>query len=139
MATAKMLNLEKTLERLAKVPAAMQAAAAAQLKVEVDGLVDAQKRAAPVDPQSDIPGNLRDSIHAYENPDRPLSYRIIVDAKDEDGKFIGSNIEHGHKARDGSHVPPQPSFFPTYRARKKGMKRRMLAASRKAAKQLFPE
>jgi hypothetical protein len=135
----KMLNLQKVLARLRRVPQAMQDAAAGQLKTEVDDLVAAQKRAAPVDESSPEAGKLRDSIHAYENPDRPLSYRIIADAKDDDGKFIGSNIEAGHRARDGTHVAGRPSFFPTYRARKKGMKRRMSAASRKAAQALFPE
>lgn len=134
-----MLNLARVLARLGKIPAAVTQAAGAQLKIEVDDLVEAQKRAAPVDPKSDNPGAFRDSIHSYENPDRPLSYRIIADAKDASGKPIGGNIEHGHKARDGSHVEAQPSFFPTYRARKKPMRRRLNAASRKALKQLYPK
>ncbi len=95
-----MLNLAKVTARLAKIPAQMKAAAAEQLKTEVDDLVAAQKRAAPVDPASPNPGALRDSIHAYPNPDRPLSYRIIADAKDAHGKFIAANIEQGHRARD---------------------------------------
>jgi hypothetical protein len=134
MATVK--GLEKVLRRYARLAPTQKSAVAKQLKAEVDDLVAAQKRAAPVDPNSDNPGKLRDSIHAYPNPDRPLSYRILADAKDEDGKFIGSNIEAGHRARDGSHVPARPSFFPTYRARKKGMRRRLMAASRAALKQL---
>jgi hypothetical protein len=125
MATVK--GLEKVLRRYARLAPTQKSAVAKQLKAEVDDLVAAQKRAAPVDPNSDNPGKLRD---------RPLSYRILADAKDEDGKFIGSNIEAGHRARDGSHVPARPSFFPTYRARKKGMRRRLMAASRAALKQL---
>jgi hypothetical protein len=134
---AKILNRQKLRARLAKIPKVVKDAAAKQLKVEVDDLVAAMKRAAPVDPKSDNPGAFRDSIHAYPNPDRPMSYRIIADAKDEHGEFIGGHIEHGHRAADGTHVPATPSFFPTYRARKRGMKRRMLAAGRKAAKQAF--
>jgi hypothetical protein len=136
---SKMLNLERVLAKLARIPAAVQASAEAQLIKEVDGLVAAQRAAAPVDEASPDPGAFRDSIHAYPNPDRPLSYRVIADAKDDTGKFIGGNIEHGHRARDGSHVPASPSFFPIYRARKKGMKRRMLAASRKTINQIFPK
>ncbi len=139
MADAKMLNLERVKARLRAVPAAMQKAAASQLKIEVDDLVAADKRAAPVDDASENPGNFRDSIHAYKNPHRPLSYIVIADAKDKDGKFIGANIEQGHRARDGTHVPGRPSFWPTYRARRAGMKRRMAAKSRAAAKTLFPE
>lgn len=137
MATAKIVGRAKLRARLAKIPKAVRDAGARQLKVEVDDLVAAQKRAAPIDPRADDPGAFRDSIHAYPNPDRPLSYRIIADAKDADGKFIGAHIEHGHRAPDGTHVPAQPSFFPTYRARKRGMKRRITAAARKAAKLAF--
>lgn len=136
---AKMLNLEKVLARLAKVPDAVKDAVAERLQTEVDDLVAAQKRAAPVDKASPDPGKFRDSIHAYPNPDRPLSYRIIADAKDDKGNFIGAHIEHGHRTPSGTHVPASPSFFPTYRARKKPMKRRIAAASRKALKQLYPK
>ncbi len=135
---SKMVNLERVLARLAKIPKAVQDAAEAQLRKEVDGLVAAQKAAAPDDPKTG--GSvIRDSIHAYPNPDRPLSYRIINDAKDEDGKFIAGNVEYGHRARDGSHVPATPSFWPIYRARKKGMKRRMAAVSRKKINEIFPK
>lgn len=135
---AKMTNLERVLARLAKVPDAIKKAAANQLVIEVSELVAAQKRAAPVDEKSDNPGALRDSLHFYENPRRPLSYIILGDAKDEAGKFIGSNVDAGHRTKDGQHVPGAHFFFTTYRARKKPMRRRLLAASRKAAKAAFP-
>lgn len=135
---AKVSNLERVLARLAKVPASIKEAAARQLLTEVGDLVAAQKRAAPVDDGSDNPGALRDSLHFYENPRRPLSYIILGDAKDEDGKFIGSNIDAGHRTKDGKHVPGAHFFFTTYRARKKPMRRRLSAASRKAAKAAFP-
>lgn len=133
MATVK--GLDKVLARFKRLPERQVQAVGKQLKTEVNDLVSAMQRAAPVDPQSKDPGNFRDSIHSYPNPDRPLSYRILADAKDEDGKFIGSNIEFGHRARDGSHVPGRASFFPTYRARKKPMRRRLMAASRRALKE----
>lgn len=136
---AKMLNLERVLARLAAVPEAIREAVEAQLRAEASELVAAQQRNAPVDETSDNPGELRDSIHFYRNPDRPLSFRILADAKDDDGKFIGSNVESGHRARDGSHVPARPFFFPTYRARKRAMKRRLSDAAVKAAKRAFPE
>ena len=138
MADAKMLRRERMRQRFAKLPTAMRADVGAQLKTEVDDLVAAQRRAAPVDKTAKEPGQFRDSIHAYPNPDRELSFRIIADAKDENGDPIGGKIEHGHRARDGTHVAAVPSFFPTYRARKKGMKRRVAAAGRKSVKRLFP-
>ncbi len=139
MADRRMKNLDRVLAKLRKVPVSVQGAVGAKLKVEVDDLVAAQRRAAPVDEKAKNPGNFRDSIHGYPNPDRPLSFRILADARDEDGKFIGSNIEQGHRAVDGTHVAGRPSFWPTYRARKKGMKRRLSASGSKALRQVFPK
>jgi hypothetical protein len=140
LADARVLRSRRLLN-LRQIPVSVRRAVAAQLATEVDGLAAAMRRAAPVDNATqDADVHLRDSVHAYKTPGRPLSYRIIADAKDgETGNFIGPHVEAGHKARDGSHVPPRPFFFPTYRARKKGMKRRLSAAGRKAVKQLFPE
>lgn len=139
MASAKMLNLAKVNARLGRLPEALKSAVRDQLKTEVDDLVGAMKRAAPLDEFSPEPGKLRDSIHAYENHDRDLSYRVIADAKDEQGRFIGQHVEFGHRAEDGTHVPARPSFYPTYRARRTGMRRRVSAAARKAIKQMYPE
>ena len=138
MATAKMLNLERTLARMRKLPEMVKQAVGTQLAGEVEDLTEAIQRAAPVNDLDEYPGQLRDSVHFYPNPDRPLSYRILADAKDPKGNFIGPHVEHGHKARDGSHVPRVPFFFPTYRARKKQIKRRISAAGRKAIKAEFP-
>lgn len=140
MATATVLNKQKWMQRLRSLPPAVRKAVGAQLDTEVDDMVAAMRRAAPVDTETqDADQHLRDSVHAYRTPQRPLSYRIIADARDsETGNFIGPHVEAGHKARDGSHVPPRPFFFPTYRARKKPMRRRLSAAGRKAVKQIFP-
>ena len=132
MADAKLIGLQRIKAKIARLPAAAAAGLEAQLKIEVDGLVDAQRRAAPVDAKSPAAGQVRDSVHAYRNPNRVLSYVVIADARDEAGKFIGSNVEAGHRAPDGSHVAGRPFFFPTYRARKKGIRRRMNAAARAA-------
>lgn len=130
---------EKILARLAKLPALMKAELESALKTEVDDLVEAQRRAAPVSALEDHAGQFRDSIHAYKNPDRPLSYRVLADARDAHGEFIGPHIEFGHHALDGTHVDAVPSFFPTYRARKKPMRRRLGRAAGKAARAAFNE
>jgi hypothetical protein len=139
MATAKMLQNSRAWQRFLTIPDQIAADVGKQLAKEVDDMVAAMKRAAPVsDDLEKHPGQFRDSIHSYANPDRPLSYRIIADAQDEYGAFIGPHIEHGHmsKLADGSekHVPAKPSFFPTYRARKKRMRSRLTAAGTKAIK-----
>jgi hypothetical protein len=135
MADAKFVNKAAVWQRFAKIPDLIAAECGKQLAEEVDGLVQAQKRACPVSVDLEkTPGELRASIHAYANPDRPMSYRVIADARDDKGEFIGPHVEFGHLATNGRHVPPKAFFFPTYRARKKAMRRRMLAAARRAIK-----
>lgn len=139
MASARMLGVERLKARLRRIPDLVKVAVASQLADEVEGLTEAIQRAAPVSAdREDTPGELRESVHFYPTPGRPLSYRVLADARDADGNFIGPHVEHGHKAADGSQVPRAPFFFPTYRARKKGMQRRLKAAARKAIKAEFP-
>ena len=132
MADAKLQNLARIQAKLRALPPAAAAALKRQLKTEADDLVAGQRRAAPVQDAASDAGKLRDSIHAYPNPRREISMIILADAKDAKGKFIGSNIEAGHRTVNGGHVAGRPSFYPTYRARKKGMKRRLSAAARAA-------
>lgn len=133
----KAVNLKAIQAKIARLPARAQKALKDQMKVEADEMVSAIQRA--MDAQYDHADNehqkLRDSVHAYPNPDRAVSYRILADAKDADGKFIGANVEQGHRAADGTHVAAQPAFWPTYRARKEAMKRRLSAAARKAIRE----
>lgn len=120
---------------LARLPTAVKEAVDRQLATEAKELAEAIKRAAPVgDELEKTPGQLRDSVHAYKADGRELTYRVLADAKDAKGNFIGPHVEFGHLARDGSHVPPSSFFFPTYRARKKAMKRRINKAGRDAIK-----
>lgn len=128
-------NLSKVKARLSMLPVVAQDALRHQLTEEVDDLVPAIQRA--MDSQYASNGDhdhqrLRDSVHAYPNPKREISYFVLADAKDDEGKFIGSNVEQGHRAVNGEHVAAQPAFWPTYRAWKKGAKRRTAAAARKA-------
>jgi hypothetical protein len=123
---------------MARLPAAMKAAAKAQLETETTGMVDAMQRACPVGVGLEAhPGALRESIHAYDARRRELLKTIIVDAKDEKGNFIAPHVEFGHLTRGGGrHVPAEPFFFPTWRSRRPGMKRRMTTAGRIAAKRV---
>lgn len=131
-------NLEAVKARFARVPVKVKERLEPALKREVDDLVDAQKRAAPVgtpEEGDDHPGRFRDSIHEYQNAQRDLSYRITADAKDDAGQFIGSHIEFGHRTPSGAHVPGRPTFFVTYRARRRAMRRRLMTVSRNALKE----
>jgi hypothetical protein len=132
-----MLNLEKTLARIAAIPAAVREKVNTALIAEGASMVSAMKKAAPVSRLERVRGQFRNSIHAYPNPKRDMSQYIIADAKDEKGRNIGNWIEHGHKAEDGRRIPGRPSFWPVFRALRKGMRRRLALAARKAAKDAF--
>jgi HK97 gp10 family phage protein len=136
---AQMKNLEKRIAQLQRLPEAVQAAAETAFDQEVAGLVAAFKRACPVSDLEVNPGELRDSIESYPVPGRPLSARIIVGAKDAKGVRYARYVEFGHTSKGGAYVPAQPFFWPTYRARKKEIRRRMLAPARKVIRQLFPK
>lgn len=135
----KFKNLEATLARVRRMNPTAVKALKEQLKTEVDELVPAIQRAMDAQYDSTDNGHLsvRDSVHAYPNPHRVISYFVIADAKDAHGKFIGANVEQGHRAIDGTHVAAQPAFWPTYRARKKPMQRRLSKAARTEIKQEF--
>jgi hypothetical protein len=132
-------NKQRILKRFARLPEGLRADVAAQLEVEVKALVAAEKRAAPVSELEQHPGQLRDKIEAYKTPDRPLSWRVIAGARDGLGRLFARFVEFGHLAKDGSHVPASPFWFPTYRALRKGIRARLMAAARKSIKRLFPE
>lgn len=152
MATVKMLNRDRVLARLAKLPKEVIAQVDAQVRREAAELTEAVRRAVPVKS-----GALRDSVR-FEAGDRPLAYVIkagdvpatrkkvrrgvkfddFQKAKAEGG-FKGEYdyalaVEFGHRTEDGKHVPAEPFLFPTYRARKKAMRRRVSAAARKGLK-----
>lgn len=137
--TARMLNLERVKAHLRRLPDAVKVAVGTELADQVERLTDAIQKNTPVSDLDAHPGQLRDSVHFFANRDRPLSYKILADARDERGEFIGPHVEHGHKARDGTHVARVPFFFTTYRSLKKAMRRKLNAAGRKAVRTLFPE
>jgi ketosteroid isomerase-like protein len=134
--SVKVKNAEAIRRKLERLPQAASVALRRQLDTEVEEMVAAMKRAAPDDQQTGG-STIRDAIRAYPTPDREISFRIISDGKDEKGHVIAAHVEHGHKAKDGSHVAARPTFYPTYRARKKPMQRRLMAAARKAIRAEF--
>lgn len=138
---AEMKGLAAVLARLQRIPVEVREAVGHQVQQEADDMVAAIKRAAPVSEFEDHPGQLRDSIESYKPQEeaRALRRRIIVGARDPKGKLFGSYVEFGHTKEGGGYVPASPFFWPTYRARRKGMRRRIAAAARKALKAKFPK
>jgi len=152
MASAKMLNRARILAKLrAAAPSVIQEVEA-QLNLEAIELAAAVKRAVPK-----RTGTMAETVRV-EPGDRPMSLKVVVggvpatrkkvrqgvkkadfEKARQEGGFQGEydypmGVELGHRAVDGSHVPAEPFFWPTYRARKKGMRRRMSAAGRRGLK-----
>jgi hypothetical protein len=136
---AQWANRDKILANLARFPHEVTEAAEEQTQKEVDALVEAEKRAAPVSALEGHPGQLRDSISAERVQGRVISWRLGVWARDAAGRLFARYVQFGHTAGDGSYVPASPWWFETYRARKKQMFARIRAAVRRRVKALYPE
>lgn len=134
-----MLGLDKRLAAFARLPPDVRNEIAKSLDAETDELVAAEKRAAPVSALEDHPGQLRDSIEKYRTPGRLLSWRIIAGARDKQGRLFGRYVEFGHTAANGTFVPASPFWFPTYRARRKAMRKAILDPARRVIRKLFPK
>lgn len=135
--TVELKNLARIKAKIDRLPLAAQKAMKETLKTEVDGLVAQMKANAPFDPNNAEHQHLRDSVHAYPNPKRAVGFIILADAKDASGKFIGSNIEAGHRTVDGGHVAGRPFFFPTWRALRKGIRSRVSRAAKRATREAW--
>jgi hypothetical protein len=135
---AKMTNLEKRIARMNRFSAEVREAVESELKKEVEEMVAAIQRAAPVSDFEARPGELRDSVTAYPVQGRPAAWRIIVKAQDKKGRYYGSYVEFGHNTKDGGRVPAQPFFWPTYRSRRRGLRARILRPARKLIREMFP-
>lgn len=137
-------NLESVKAKLGRIPLRVKARVDAQLGIEMANVVRAIKAAAPVLAPEEAraagvaPGALRDSVHAYRNPSRELSWRIVENAKDEHGHGFARHVEFGHRTAGGGHVPARPHFFPSWRAKRAPAKRRLRAKAKAAFKEEFP-
>lgn len=100
--------------------------------MQAEEMAAQMRRIAPLDPTPDDGQHVRDHIHVEEGRLGDVSYVVISDAKDGQGRPKAARVELGHKAADGTHVPAQPSFYPVVRTSQKRVKRRITAAMRKA-------
>jgi hypothetical protein len=80
------------------------------------------------------PGSLRASVHT-EPGDYELQRVVMVDDKDQDGKFYAKHVEHGHRTPSGKHVQGKPFFYPALRVTKKRVRNRISRAINKAVKE----
>jgi hypothetical protein len=160
MARARMLNLAAVKARLARLPPAIRKATAGAVAKEADGLAEAVRRAAPKGKTGNLAKSVRVEPGDHEGAMRvvvggPLTTKkigartynrfVAIGSGDTAGRVktpggesvvydYAVGVEHGHRTPDGKHVPAKPFLYPTYRARKKAMSRRIKAAARRAIK-----
>lgn len=135
MADAEIKGKAAVLARIGRIPQVVRDAAEKPLEEAVEEMASALRRNAPVAVEYEKhPGQLRESIEKYRNPDRPLSWRVIAGARDKFGRLFGRFVEFGH-----GNAGPRPWWFPTYRAHKKRLKTKVFTAVRKALRLLFPD
>lgn len=134
MASRGLEGVERLMRKIDRMPAAVRKAAGQEAFLQAEGLAAEMRAIAPRD---DDPGNgqqVRDEIRVEEGVLGDVSYVVIADAKDAAGRPKAVPVELGHRAPDGTHVPPQPFFWPTVRARQKKVRARIKAAMTRALK-----
>jgi hypothetical protein len=126
-------GLARTQTLIAALPDEIVAGLAAVFNNGADRIVSRLKEVLPLSDLDKHPGALRESAHKEAGP-TDIGAKVTVDAKDERGRYYAKHVEHGHKARDGSHVAAKPAFYPTVRLEKARIRREARAALTDAAR-----
>lgn len=139
-------NRDRLKRKLRSLPAAAEKAVKAQLEKEAADLADLIRRRVPVDT-----GTLRDSVRVTPG-DRPLSLKIKAGGETtrkkvrkgvKDVHFAKAKITGGSRGEydyargvefGTSEQPAQPFFWPSYRQRKRQIRRRMSTAAKRAVR-----
>jgi len=125
-------SIERLKRRLAKVPPAVRAAAAAEALLQAHALVQAMQRVAPADI-----GNLRESVRIeggrfgdrfYVKAGGPTTTRPVREGVSATYDYA-LGIEFGT-----AKMKAKPFFYPTYRANRAQMRRSIQNVIRKAAR-----
>lgn len=131
-------GLARTQTLIAALPDAIVAELHQVFDEGADRIVSTLKQVLPISDLDPHPGALRASAHKEPGPTK-LAVKVVVDARDARGRFYAKHVEHGHKAKDGSHVAAKPAFYPTVRLEKKRIRREAYAAVNRAAKRAAAE
>lgn len=132
MASKGLEGVDRLMRKIERLPPAVRKAGGQEAFLEAESWAAEMRAIAPRD---DDPGNgeqVRDRIYVEEGRLGDMSYVVISDAKDAEGRPKAVPVELGHRAANGKHVPPQPSFWPVVRARRKATARRIKAAMSRA-------
>jgi len=134
MADRGLEGVDRLMRKLNRMTPAVRKAAGQEAFMQAEEMAAQMRSIAPVDPDPNDGERVREHIYVEEGRLGDVSYVVVSDAKDAKGRPKAPRVELGHKAEDGSHVPPSPSFFPVVRASQKRVKRRITAAMRRAIK-----
>lgn len=134
MAKGDIENIERLMRKFAAMSPGVRKDTGQQAFLEAEDMAAKMRAIAPRDDQPNNGEQVRDHIHVEEGRLGDVSYVVISDAKDAQGRPKASRVELGHVAADGTHVEAQPSFYPVVRTSRKGASRRIKAAARKAIK-----
>ncbi|WP_298698187.1 hypothetical protein [uncultured Brevundimonas sp.] len=132
MASRGLEGVERLMRKIERMPASVRKAAGQEAFLQAEAMAAEMRAIAPRD---DDPANgeqVRDHIYVEEGRLGDMSYVVISDAKDAKGRPKAVPVELGHRAADGKHVPPQPSFWPVVRARRKKAASRIKSAMTRA-------
>ncbi|MNS07277.1 hypothetical protein D3C72_387150 [compost metagenome] len=134
MASGGLEGVERLRRKLNRMTPAVRKAAGQEVFMLAEAMAAQMRQIAPSDDTPDGGEKVRDHIYVEEGYVGDVSYVVISDAKDARGRPKAPSVELGHKAVNGVHVPPSPSFYPVVRASQKRVKRRITAAMRRAIK-----
>lgn len=125
----------RLVRRFERMTPAVKKATGERVKAEAEAMAGQMRRIAPRDDRPDNGQQVRDHIRVEKGRIEEISAVVIADAKDAKGRPKASRVELGHRAEDGTSVPPSPFFYPVIRASRKGVKSRIARDMRKAIKQ----
>ncbi len=128
---------ERAMKRLADMPVGIKEAVRDRLDIEGADLVEFIKPLVPIS-EDEIPGELRDSVEWHRTPRTDRIGVVVTEGYNQPNDPQNRKaraVEHG---RGGAKpMQAQPHFFPSYRARKKGIKSRVMSAGRKVIRSMW--
>lgn len=134
MAKGGLEGVERLMRKLNRMTPAVRKAAGQEAFMQAEDMAAQMRRIAPVSDEPNDGEKVREHIYVEEGRLGDVSYVVISDAKDAQGRPKAPRVELGHKAADGSHVAASPSFYPVVRSSQKRVKRRITSAMRRAIK-----
>ena len=134
MAKGGLEGVERLMRKFGRMSAAVRKAAGQEAFMQAEEMAAQMRAIAPRDEDPNDGERVHEHIHVEQGRLGDISYVVISDAKDAKGRAQAARVELGHKAADGTHVPPSPSFYPVVRASRKRVKRRIKSAMSRAIK-----